>query len=919
MTAQSPTFWPLNGQVDPQVQQTNRGPAGWRVADSVGVAVGQTSIRLAVDPAGPLGFTWPDDSLGGLVLPQGMALTGDGIVYLWSQRQGAIQRFNPATRRFEVVPGLDVAGTGARQFSGPLGLAVLGRDLVVADAGSGRVQVFALNSLTLRHVWGPLDAQGGSVRPGDTAHGLPWRPSDVATDGRHIYVLDSRHQRLYQARAGAEALYPFLKAKVAGWTWRRVAVDQAGRIYVEARSLPLAGPPLVHLEVYTPDGDLIETVQDPGQVRDRFDPPALRLFYPDAATPTERGLFCLPLDLTRLCDRRSAPAPLEHPLRACLPPPPPPTTATAYEWRARDLLAPERMVQRLQAGCDGLSHAIRSRLTAADRAQLDALPPTSVDDETRQILLRLLNLLLAAPDLAAESTTPVGGAARPSPLPPLWPPSAGARSLTTPRRSASARAGQEAVALARQNRLLLERAYPEALAVSPYTAPGPLVFTREGDPASVDPTEVGRPLYQRRGWWVSQALDSREYRCQWHRIELDLGDFPPGARIAVSTYTAGQDGPPPNPADTRLWQPCGALAAPMQAPPAGRQEPGAADDVVPDFLVQSRKGRYLWLKLELEGDGHTSPSITGLRVHYPRQSYLGYLPRVFSDDDESRWFLERFLSVFQREWDSLDENLDSIARLFDPAAAPADARFLDVLAAWLGLPLEATWTPQQKSNLLQAVPQYYRQRGTVAGVRTFLRAYLLNMTDLTADEQNCFPGYPALLEGFHERRRLLLAPAEAAELGRASRLWGPSVVGRLQLGSFAQPGQVRLVSTGDPQRDLFHAFAHRFRVYVPSAWVRTASDERMLRRALDAEKPAHTSYDLCLVEPRFRVGIQSTVGLDTIIGGYPVTRLACLESTAPPSQPPRSRLGYDTVLSGQPPEPLRVTPATRIGLDTTLR
>ena len=30
-------------------------------------------------------------------------------------------------------------------------------------------------------------------------------------------------------------------------------------------------------------------------------------------------------------------------------------------------------------------------------------------------------------------------------------------------------------------------------------------------------------------------------------------------------------------------------------------------------------------------------------------------------------------------------------------------------------------------------------------------------------------------------------------------------------------------------------------------------------------KPAHTRYDLCLVEPRFRVGLQSTVGLDTII------------------------------------------------------
>ena len=63
-----------------------------------------------------------------------------------------------------------------------------------------------------------------------------------------------------------------------------------------------------------------------------------------------------------------------------------------------------------------------------------------------------------------------------------------------------------------------------------------------------------------------------------------------------------------------------------------------------------------------------------------------------------------------------------------------------------------------------------------------------------------------------------------------------------------------MVSTGDPQRDAFHEYAHRFRVFVPAAWVRSAEDERMVRRAVDAEKPAHTAYELCLVEPRFRVG-----------------------------------------------------------------
>ncbi len=102
----------------------------------------------------------------------------------------------------------------------------------------------------------------------------------------------------------------------------------------------------------------------------------------------------------------------------------------------------------------------------------------------------------------------------------------------------------------------------------------------------------------------------------------------------------------------------------------------------------------------------------------------------------------------------------------------------------------------------------------------------------------------------------------------------------------------------------------------------------MLRRAIASEKPAHTAYDLCLVEPRFQIGWQSTIGYDTIIGQYPVTRLArASDGTLPekerpaPSRVPRNpRLGYDTVLAAGSSVSLgmRLKPDTRIGLDTIL-
>ena len=319
--------------------------------------------------------------------------------------------------------------------------------------------------------------------------------------------------------------------------------------------------------------------------------------------------------------------------------------------------------------------------------------------------------------------------------------------------------------------------------------------------------------------------------------------------------------------------------------------PGVPVAVTDEFLVQSRPGQYLWLRLRLRGDGHRTPAVRAVRLHFPRDSYLAHLPAVYTADDDSRWFLERFLSIFQTEWDAIEDVIETFARYLDPHAVPGGAP-LDYLAQWLAVPLEGDWDDAQRRRLLAAAPGLSARRGTPDTIRRYLRVYLENMTGLTLEDT----GYPQLAEGFRERDRLLLS-TPSATLSRGAPLWSPAVAGRLQLDVFAQEGQARLVSTGDPERDLFHEFAHRFRAFIPAAWVRTSADERRVRRALDAEKPAHTSYDLCLIEPRFRVGVQSTIGLDTIVAAAPVAALACPHEDLAPSLPARHRLGFDTVLS----------------------
>ncbi len=340
------------------------------------------------------------------------------------------------------------------------------------------------------------------------------------------------------------------------------------------------------------------------------------------------------------------------------------------------------------------------------------------------------------------------------------------------------------------------------------------------------------------------------------------------------------------------------------------QAVGSAPPEPAEFLVQSRPGRYLWLRLKLSGDGFTTPAVRSVRVHYPRDSYLDHLPAVFASyDEEGRWFLERLLAICQTEWDELERWIDDTPGLFDPRAVPAGPPLAE-LARWLALPLEETWDDEERRQLLIEAPRLRTQRGTLEGLKAHLRIYLRKLAGL-APEQPC--NFPQIIEGFRERQRAMLGGA-GQPLG-AAPLWGPAEVGRLQSDRFAREGEARLVSVGEPEDDLFRIHAHRFRVYLPAAWVRDADAEAMLRRAIDGEKPAGTCYELCFVEPRLRVGVQSLLGLDTLIGSYTTARLTAAPAEgAAPNPTPQGRLGDGSMLPASAARP----PGTRVDRDTCL-
>lgn len=175
----------------------------------------------------------------------------------------------------------------------------------------------------------------------------------------------------------------------------------------------------------------------------------------------------------------------------------------------------------------------------------------------------------------------------------------------------------------------------------------------------------------------------------------------------------------------------------------------------------------------------------------------------------------RLLKVIDPMFADFESVLDDIPDFFDPLRTRED--FLPWLASWTALVLRADWSLEQKRNVLFQIIPLYRKRGTKAGLEEYLKIYV---------------GDGASIFDVHEP---------------------------LQVGVTATVG-VDTVVGGLP--------ANLFRVNVAFTTPNPAELSRKtesVKAVLDIEKPAHTHYTLTISGPTFQVGVQSTVGQDTLI------------------------------------------------------
>lgn len=107
-------------------------------------------------------------------------------------------------------------------------------------------------------------------------------------------------------------------------------------------------------------------------------------------------------------------------------------------------------------------------------------------------------------------------------------------------------------------------------------------------------------------------------------------------------------------------------------------------------------------------------TVPGLASPY---SFGTMLPAVYQEDD----FTMRWMSAFDEVLAPCVSSIDNIEHYFDPDVAPPD--FVEMLAWWVGVELDETWSDRARRELVSQAAALYRVRGTVAGLRRHVAIY----------------------------------------------------------------------------------------------------------------------------------------------------------------------------------------------------
>jgi phage tail-like protein len=311
------------------------------------------------------------------------------------------------------------------------------------------------------------------------------------------------------------------------------------------------------------------------------------------------------------------------------------------------------------------------------------------------------------------------------------------------------------------------------------------------------------------------------------------------------------------------------------------------------------RGRFLQLKVQMNGDGRHTPAIHSIRAYIPRFSWQQqYLPSHFHQQQRpvigdhrpanGADFRERMLSAFEGMLTPIEDRVAASELWVDPQSAPAFQ--LQRLADILGVELPVHWPLQRQRDWLAFTGQLQRQRGTMAGLCLALDI----ATDGGVSRGEVIP-----VEHFRLRRTLstilgLDLSDEQHPLTLGTGQSGNSIVGDSLILSTDNAREFLALLAPELVKDnaedkrivaeFFDRYSHRITVILHGP---AAQQQANVSRILQQQLPAHLQWTIKLSDYAFVPGLSPLLQIDSYLQRTPAWKKLILD---------RIHLGRDSVL-----------------------
>lgn len=127
---------------------------------------------------------------------------------------------------------------------------------------------------------------------------------------------------------------------------------------------------------------------------------------------------------------------------------------------------------------------------------------------------------------------------------------------------------------------------------------------------------------------------------------------------------------------------------------------------ITDFTLYDLCGRYLFLMIEVNGDGNAE--IANLRVYTEGDNFMQTFPGVYQERDS---FFHRFMSVFSSMYRDMEEEVIALPKLLDLDTCPKE--LLPVYGNWLGIDVGEGFLEEEiLRTLVKEAYELSRMKGT---------------------------------------------------------------------------------------------------------------------------------------------------------------------------------------------------------------